>query len=128
MPTEKEFYNEHHKKVYAFNHPCAFKDGRVYEHRLEVEKDIGQYLLPTEQVHHHYLSKGGYFLAVCRNHIEHNEMHTYEEAFRYSGHWDWRKCVYCKQYDNPNNLSNNSQGVYHKLCNNDYKIRQKVAA
>lgn len=90
--------------------------GPIYEHRLEAEEDLGRFLKPNEIVHHHYLPDGSYYLAVCQNYKEHKEMHICEEAFRYSGHWDWRKCTFCKQYDDPKNLSISSWGVCHKSC------------
>ena len=37
---------------YHPNHPYAKGAGYVYEHRLVVEKYIGRYLTPKEQVHH----------------------------------------------------------------------------
>ena len=38
--------------IYRPNHPYAFKNGCVSEHRLVVEQKIGRYLLPSETVHH----------------------------------------------------------------------------
>ena len=122
---EKEFYKLHHKKVWTPKHPYTHKAGCVQEHRLEIEKDIGRYLLPTEQVHHHYFSKGGYILAICKNTQEHMEMHTKEEAFRYSGYYDWRKCTYCKQYDDIKNLSINGASIYHKSCATKYQRNRR---
>ena len=38
--------------ILSSNHPYANKNGYVFEHRLVVEKYIGRYLTPKEQVHH----------------------------------------------------------------------------
>ena len=122
--TEKEFYNLHHINAYVPAHPYASKSGQMLAHRLEAEEDIGRWLLPSEEVHHHYFSKGGYVLAICKNRTEHAEMHKLEEAFRYSGHYDWHKCTYCKQYDAPENLSIN-WSTYHKGCKNKYYAERK---
>lgn len=41
-----------YKKIYCPDHPAAQADGRVYEHRLIMEKKLGRYLKEGEEVHH----------------------------------------------------------------------------
>ncbi len=38
--------------VYFKKHPYSDKNGRVYEHRLIMEKKIERYLYPFENIHH----------------------------------------------------------------------------
>lgn len=38
--------------VYFRTHPSSDKGGRVYEHRLIMERQLDRYLLPFENVHH----------------------------------------------------------------------------
>ena len=120
--NEKQFSRFYYKPIYVPDHPYASKNGTVLEYRLEVEKAIGRYLTPKEQVHHHYNKDGSVTLIACENQKYHSLLHKREEALRYSGHANWFKCNFCKQYDDPKNLSFPKGGsIYHKLCKNKYE-------
>ena len=114
--TEQEFHKLYHKRVYAPSHPHIGKSKYTLAHRLEAEKDLGRYLKPKEQVHHHYLANGNVLLIVCKNQRAHTFLHICEEAFRYCGNLCWRKCKFCKQYDDTKNLSVTKLHIYHKKC------------
>ena len=126
--NEKEFYAIHHKYVYSAYHLYASKHrSQVFDHRLEVEVRIGRYLKPKEQVHHHYNKDGSATLVACENQAYHGLLHQRETTLRFSGHANWRKCEFCKQYDDPKNLTI-KQEVYHKSCRNKYQqnMRKEV--
>lgn len=125
--NEQQFFSLNHKAIHQRWHPHADKRGRVLEYRLKVEKTIGRYLTKKEVVHHHYNKDGSTSLVLCNNNIYHNLLHIRELALRYCGHANWRKCQYCKEYDDPKHLSIVAYNrVYHKLCkvNYDSKWRQ----
>ena len=128
--TETEFDKIHHRLVTAWGHPHCNSRGGMYEYRLEVEKIIGRYLTPKEVVHHHYNWDGSATLVLCPDVYYHRLLHTREEALRYCGHANWKKCDHCTKYDDPNNLSIGKNNTYHKSCHADYcwEYRQRRAS
>jgi len=119
--NERQFYNLHHKQTIMLGHPYCDKRGKVLEHRLKVEKAINRYLTPKEQVHHHYNKDGSVTLVLCPNQTYHRLLHTREEALKHCGNANWRKCVYCKKYDDLKNMTVSTRHIYHKSCAAKYK-------
>ena len=113
---EQKFHRKHHTQTTMLGHPYADKRGKVLEHRLKVEKAINRYLTRKEQVHHHYNKDSSATLILCPNQTYHRLLHTREEALRYCGNANWRKCAYCKEYDELKNMTISTQHVYHNLC------------
>ena len=67
-----------HIMIKCENHPYANNLGRVAEHRLVIEKSIGRYLKPTEQVHHINLQKDDNRLenlVLFQSHSDHFKAH-----------------------------------------------------
>lgn len=59
--------------VKVYNHPYS-NNGYVCEHRLKMEKKIGRYLQPGEEVHHidgNKLNNNLNNLILFKNHSEH---------------------------------------------------------
>ena len=121
MPLEKQFVNSFKGRVTRPDHPYADSFGKVFKYRLEVEEAIGRYLKPEEQVHHHYNKDGSATLVLCPDQSYHKLLHRREEALRYCGYADWEKCSFCKQYDDPKNMSITKWHKYHKSCAAEYR-------
>jgi hypothetical protein len=112
-------------KVYVPGHPHANRRGEIYEHVLIAERALGKPLPPQCVVHHVDERKDNNRndnLVICQDIAYHILLHQRMRAYKASGHADWKKCPYCKQYDDPNNLCN-AQGrivTYHLACARRY--------
>ena len=114
-----------HSKGYVLvlqhGHPRADPNGYVYEHILVAEKILGRALKPGEEIHHVGAKDDQTQIVICRSCKFHNIIHQRLRAMEACGHYGWRKCVHCKQYDEPTNLYIYGTKVYHKKCQRIYK-------
>lgn len=100
----------------------------VREHILIIEKVIGK-RIPVKSVVHHVdgngLNNQNDNLVLCQNKSYHNFLHRRLDALRASENKNYRKCIYCRSYDDLNNLKNypNKKGYpnyFHIQCARDY--------
>lgn len=115
-------------QVYSPSHPRANASGRVYEHVLVVEAALGHYLPDRAIVHHvdlNGLNNANSNLVACEDQSYHMLLHIRLRALDACGNPNWRKCIYCKRYDDPANLriapKNDSGMPYHSCCHADYE-------
>lgn len=117
--------------VAAPGHPKATGRGYVHEHVLVAEKMLGHFLPPGAIVHHkdgdgHNNDPSN--LIICKDQEHHFLIHRQQDALKACGHADWIRCSYCKQYDDPRNLSfiKGRPGVaHHKKCAAKYQFDLK---
>lgn len=105
----------------------------VTAHKLIVEKVLGRPLPEGAEIHHvdgNGLNNAHKNLVVCPDRAYHALLHRRTEAFEKCGHADWYKCVLCKEWDAPENLSlyvpkdqKTPRGM-HLRCNKEYKRRK----
>src|SRR5688572_15706005 len=91
-------------QLYRPGHPRATKNGYVFEHVIIAENALGRSLPAAAVVHHvdeDFLNNANDNLVICQDRGYHALLHQRMRAKVASGHADWRKCKYCKQYDDP---------------------------
>ena len=88
-------------------HPRANVQGYVPEHVLVCEKALGK-LLPNGAEPHHVdgikSNNVNSNLVLCQDHDYHALIEMRTRAFKACGHANWRKCPYCKKWDDPANM------------------------
>lgn len=111
-------------------------NGRIeYGHVLVAEKALGRKLKSPEVVHHvngNGLDNRPDNLVVCPDQNYHLLLHVRQRAYDACGHADWRKCKFCKQYDDPATVFDSGKGCWHRVCSMLYQrartARLKVLA
>jgi hypothetical protein len=104
--------------VICDNHPKSHKR-RIREHILIAEKALGKYLPNKSEVHHYGEKTDNSKLVICEDKAYHMLLHRRKRAYDACGNANFIKCVYCKQWDDPQNMtivSGRDYCAYHKSC------------
>ena len=109
-------------------HPRADSSGHVFEHILIVEKALGKPLPNGAMVHHANGKRGDNSRGnhvVCQDQAYHLLLHQRMRALKACGHANWLKCRFCKNYDDPKNISISYRRTYHRSCSTEYKRKNR---
>ncbi len=103
--------------IYMPEHPRS-NSSEVYvkESFIIAENALGKPLPKKVVVHHHNTKQ----LVICENQSYHMLIHRRQRALKACGHANWRKCRFCKEYDDPCNLIIHPNYVHHRKCINLY--------
>lgn len=97
--------------------------GRL-EHITIAEHALGKPLPPDAVVHHadgNKLNNEPSNLVICPDNDYHQLLHLRMRALDACGNANWRKCAYCKTYDDPSDMYVRYGGAYHRQCFNVYQ-------
>lgn len=114
--------------VLFHGHHRAFKSGYAHEHVLIAEKAYGKPLNKKHPVHHldgNKRNNKNNNLVVCEDNAYHRYLHMRKSAFDSCGDPNWRRCRYCKQYDDPKYMYvyKNQTAAHHRHCQDIYQKR-----
>lgn len=99
-------------------------------HIVMAEKALGKPLPAGAEVHHVDEQKSNNVpgnLVICPDAAYHKLLHQRQRAFNASGHYHWRKCQFCKVYDDPaNDMWTSDKKAYHRSCSAAYTATRKL--
>lgn len=106
--------------------------GLIRDHRAIAEKALGKPLPQGAVVHHVDEDKSNNDpsnLVICPDHAYHALIHARMKAHAACGQYHYRKCVYCKEWDDPDNMKlTKNRSVHHAKCHAEYhaNLRRKT--
>ena len=83
------------------------------------EKALGKPLPNGAEVHHideNPSNNAPSNLVICPDVAYHKLLHQRQRAFDACGHYGWRKCQFCRQYDDSAHLWTSRKKAYHRGC------------
>lgn len=121
-----------YKFITKHGHPNASVNGQIYAHVFIMSEMLGRALTDLEVVHHIDEDKGNNSpgnLQLFANQAEHLTHHMHLRALHECGNPNYRKCPYCKQYDNPEDMSQRNDEhanyYYHTACVDLYNVSMR---
>lgn len=118
------------------DHPRSHSNGKggtgsVYEHIIIAEKALGKFLPEKAHVHHadtNIKNNSNNNLVICEDRVYHGLLHRRTRAYQASGNPHWCRCIYCKKYDNPENMYTNKKNnmSQHRECANKYQNKRRA--
>lgn len=118
-----------YRRIKVFDdHPRKDGNGFVKEHILIAERLLGRPLDPKNVIHHPHGKANNTCFVICENHAYHMFLEQRTRAFYASGHANYRKCRFCKQYDAKENLVTYPKTAYHKTCQQkDWRLKHDLS-
>lgn len=104
--------------------------GYVWEHLLIAEAALGACLPEKSEIHHvngQRTDNDHANLVICEDHAYHMLLHLRGRAYAECGHPTWRRCYFCKQYDDPANMIV-KRSAHHLSCRKAYERKRRLIA
>lgn len=128
IKSEKRLFSSRgYELIRMPNHPKSIR-GKVPAHIVMAEKALGKALPPGSQIHH-FPHKGNFTnLVICQDWEYHILLHIRYRAFLACGNPNFRKCSFCKKYDDIKNLYcfPNRYQYHHRSCKQSYKKHRRL--
>ena len=119
--------SKRYREINVPGHPRADYAGYVGEHILVAEKALGKFLESNHPVHHvNNKSKDNRNcnLVICESSQYHDYLHFRLRAWQACGNANFRKCQFCKKYDDVSLLVQRkkiSEVFAHQACSSAYQ-------